>query len=277
MAEKRSFASKFFWGIVKAVLILVFIVALAFAGLCIFAKTKYDVSVLSLIGDVRSLASDSGENTVVVNRFSDEDLASYELKEGTVIVLPQTKFTDKEVGAKLEKLVETDSNVAITFGSNDLDYFGVEIVQILFKNIPTESSSEKLCDINIVIHIDMRQFKADNLSADPQARFKDIVPDDIFVSCTSTVVKDETNGYNVTDSSITINALDERGTANIFNVINIFNSDFGKADDLAKSLGTSTVDAILGTNGVVGKLKELGVRDYYFEQTETSNNLVVSI
>jgi len=33
----------------------------------------------------------------------------------------------------------------------------------------------------------------------------------------------------------------------------------------------------LGTNGVIGKLKEIGVRDYYFEKTESSNNLVVSI
>jgi len=277
MAEKKSFASKFLWGILKAVIVLILIVVLAFAGLCIFAKAKYDVSVISLIGDVRSLSSNTGEDTVVVNRFTDEDLASYQVKEGTAIILPQTKFTDKEVGAKLAKLIETDSEVAITFGNNDLEYFGVEIVQVLFKNIPTESSSENLCDINIVIHIDMRQFKADNFSSSPQDRFKDMVPDDIFVSCTSTVVKDETNGYKVNRSSITINALDERGTSNIFNVINIFDSDFGKADELAMSLGTSAVDAILGTNGVIGKLKEIGVRDYYFEKTESSNNLVVSI
>ena len=277
MAEKKSLLIRVIIDILKTVGSIVLVLVVLLAGTGVFVKVKYDVNAFALVESVASLSKNSGEEANVTNKFSDDDLTSYEVKAGTVAVLPKTNFTDKEVGAKLAKLVETSSDVSIAFGNNDLEYFGVEIVQILFKNMPTEQPSEDLCDINIVVHLNMANFKTDYLSSFPQSIFKNWIPDDIYVSCTSTVVRDDTTDYKVTKSTLTINALNEQDTTNVFNAINMFNSNFGKANEIATSLGTSTVDAILGTNGIVGKLKEVGARDYYFEKAESSNNLVVTI
>ena len=273
--KKKPFAVRLLSGLFKAVAFLLLLVVMAAVGAGIFVKVKYDVNVLALIGEMKSLSENSGKDIVVTNEFTDEDLTSYEVKEATLVANPITRFTDKEVGAKLAKLIETSSDVNLAFGNNDLEYLGVEIVQVLFKNIPETQPSDNLADINVVVHLNMRKFKEDNFSKFPQSMLKNMVPDDIYASCTSTVIKDAENGYKITQNVLTINALNAEDTANIFKVINMFNPSFGQADEIADSLGTSVVDAILGTNGVVGTLKEIGLRDYVFKKSDTSNDLVV--
>lgn len=62
--------------LIIAILSIIIIIALAFAGACIFVKVKYNVSVLGTIGEIKKLQENVDEEKMFPNQFTASDMTS---------------------------------------------------------------------------------------------------------------------------------------------------------------------------------------------------------
>ena len=121
--------------LIIAILSIIIIIALAFAGACIFVKVKYNVSVLGTIGEIKKLQENVDEEKMFPNQFTANDMTSAQTtvnaqidglivgneEEGFKISKPvginikeSFKLTDKQLGA-IAKIAEGARNAGLEF------------------------------------------------------------------------------------------------------------------------------------------------------------------
>lgn len=266
--------------LIIAILSIIIIIALAFAGACIFVKVKYNVSVLGTIGEIKKLQENVDEEKMFPNQFTASDMASAQTtvnaqidglivgneEEGFKISKPvginikeSFKLTDKQLGAIAK--IACGEGMDIKF--DEQTTLKANLIQVKFSSIEGNSA-----DVNFVVKVDVSQIK-EKMKDFPLSWFKKYIPSTLYISSTVSVVKGEGEfNYTVESVGMTINNLTQEQTTSFLNTINLI-AGTGTAQEINLQIGSQFVNALIGdanhTDGFVYSLRDLGVTDYAFE------------
>lgn len=274
-------AKKPWWvKLIIAILSIIIIIALAFAGACIFVKVKYNVSVLGTIGEIKKLQENVDEEKMFPNQFTANDMTSAQTtvnaqidglivgneEEGFKISKPvginikeSFKLTDKQLGAIAK--IACGEGMDIKF--DEQTTLKANLIQVKFSSIEGNSA-----DVNFVVKVDVSQIK-EKMKDFPLSWVKKYIPSTLYISSTVSVVKGE-GGFNYTVESVgmTINNLTQEQTTSFLSTINLI-AGTGTAQEINLQIGSQFVNALIGdanhTDGFVYSLRDLGVTDYAFE------------
>lgn len=266
--------------LIIAILSIIIIIALAFAGACIFVKVKYNVSVLGTIGEIKKLQENVDEEKMFPNQFTANDMTSAQTtvnaqidglivgneEEGFKISKPvgtnikaSLKLTDKQLGAIAK--IACGEGIDIKF--DEQTALKANLIQVKFSSIEGNSA-----DVNFVVKVDVSQIK-EKMKDFPLSWFKKYIPSTLYISSTVSVVKGEGEfNYTVESVGMTINNLTQEQTTSFLNTINLI-AGTGTAQEINLQIGSQFVNALIGdanhTDGFVYSLRDLGVTDYAFE------------
>lgn len=266
--------------LIIAILSIIIIIALAFAGACIFVKVKYNVSVLGTIGEVKKLQENVDEEKMFPNQFTASDMTSAQTtvnaqidglivgneKEGFKISKPvgisikeSFKLTDKQLGAIAK--IACGEGMDIKF--DEQTTLKANLIQVKFSSIEGNSA-----DVNFVVKVDVSQIK-EKMKDFPLSWVKKYIPSTLYISSTVSVVKGEGEfNYTVESVGMTINNLTQEQTTSFLSTINLI-AGTGTAQEINLQIGSQFVNALIGdanhTDGFVYSLRDLGVTDYAFE------------
>lgn len=266
--------------LIIAILSIIIIIALAFAGACIFVKVKYNVSVLGTIGEIKKLQENVDEEKMFPNQFTANDMTSAQTtvnaqidglivgneEEGFKISKPvginikeSFKLTDKQLGAIAK--IACGEGMDIKF--DEQTTLKANLIQVKFSSIEGNSA-----DVNFVVKVDVSQIK-EKMKDFPLSWFKKYIPSTLYISSTVSVVKGEGEfNYTVESVGMTINNLTQEQTTSFLSTINLI-AGTGTAQEINLQIGSQFVNALIGdanhTDGFVYSLRDLGVTDYAFE------------
>lgn len=266
--------------LIIAILSIIIIIALAFAGACIFVKVKYNVSVLGTIGEIKKLQENVDEEKMFPNQFTANDMTSAQTtvnaqidglivgneEEGFKISKPvginikeSFKLTDKQLGAIAK--IACGEGMDIKF--DEQTTLKANLIQVKFSSIEGNSA-----DVNFVVKVDVSQIK-EKMKDFPLSWFKKYIPSTLYISSTVSVVKGEGEfNYTVESVGMTINNLTQEQTTSFLSTINLI-AGTGIAQEINLQIGSQFVNALIGdanhTDGFVYSLRDLGVTDYAFE------------
>ncbi|MGN0961917.1 MAG: hypothetical protein ACI4PF_06960, partial [Christensenellales bacterium] len=188
-------------------------------------------------------------------------------------MLANLEFTDRQVGAILNNIIESQEKIEIQLGSviNLKDYV-FKVVQVAFSNI-----TETTTDFNVVIKIDLTKIKEEQMAKFPFNWIRKGVPDSLYFSSTITLTKG-TNAFEYTTegNGLLINNLSSSETDSIFKTINTF-LKLGNSKEFSKIIGDTFVNVLIGNDtnsGLAYSLKDAGASDFSFE-TDTTNNYFI--
>lgn len=266
--------------LIIAILSIIIIIALAFAGACIFVKVKYNVSVLGTIGEIKKLQENVDEEKMFPNQFTASDMTSAQTtvnaqidglivgneEEGFKISKPvginikeSFKLTDKQLGAIAK--IACGEGMDIKF--DEQTTLKANLIQVKFSSIEGNSA-----DVNFVVKVDVSQIK-EKMKDFPLSWVKKYIPSTLYISSTVSVVKGEGEfNYTVESVGMTINNLTQEQTTSFLSTINLI-AGTGTAQEINLQIGSQFVNALIGdanhTDGFVYSLGDLGVTDYAFE------------
>lgn len=266
--------------LIIAILSIIIIIALAFAGACIFVKVKYNVSVLGTIGEIKKLQENVDEEKMFPNQFTASDMTSAQTtvnaqidglivgneEEGFKISKPvginikeSFKLTDKQLGAIAK--IACGEGMDIKF--DEQTTLKANLIQVKFSSIEGDSA-----DVNFVVKVDVSQIK-EKMKDFPLSWVKKYIPSTLYISSTVSVVKGEGKfNYTVESVGMTINNLTQEQTTSFLSTINLI-AGTGTAQEINLQIGSQFVNALIGdanhTDGFVYSLRDLGVTDYAFE------------
>lgn len=266
--------------LIIAILSIIIIIALAFAGACIFVKVKYNVSVLGTIGEIKKLQENVDEEKMFPNQFTANDMTSAQTtvnaqidglivgneEEGFKISKPvginikeSFKLTDKQLGAIAK--IACGEGMDIKF--DEQTTLKANLIQVKFSSIEGNSA-----DVNFVVKVDVSQIK-EKMKDFPLSWVKKYIPSTLYISSTVSVVKGEGEfNYTVESVGMTINNLTQEQTTSFLSTINLI-AGTGTAQEINLQIGSQFVNALIGdanhTDGFVYSLRDLGVTDYAFE------------
>lgn len=266
--------------LIIAILSIIIIIALAFAGACIFVKVKYNVSVLGTIGEIKKLQENVDEEKMFPNQFTASDMTSAQTtvnaqidglivgneEEGFKISKPvginikeSFKLTDKQLGAIAK--IACGEGMDIKF--DEQTTLKANLIQVKFSSIEGNSA-----DVNFVVKVDVSQIK-EKMKDFPLSWVKKYIPSTLYISSTVSVVKGEGEfNYTVESVGMTINNLTQEQTTSFLSTINLI-AGTGIAQEINLQIGSQFVNALIGdanhTDGFVYSLRDLGVTDYAFE------------
>lgn len=266
--------------LIIAILSIIIIIALAFAGACIFVKVKYNVSVLGTIGEIKKLQENVDEEKMFPNQFTASDMTSAQTtvnaqidglivgneEEGFKISKPvgisikeSFKLTDKQLGAIAK--IACGEGMDIKF--DEQTTLKANLIQVKFSSIEGNSA-----DVNFVVKVDVSQIK-EKMKDFPLSWVKKYIPSTLYISSTISVVKGEGEfNYTVESVGMTINNLTQEQTTSFLSTINLI-AGTGTAQEINLQIGSQFVNALIGdanhTDGFVYSLRDLGVTDYAFE------------
>lgn len=266
--------------LIISILSIIIIIALAFAGACIFVKVKYNVSVLGTIGEIKKLQENVDEEKMFPNQFTASDMTSAQTtvnaqidglivgneEEGFKISKPvgisikeSFKLTDKQLGAIAK--IACGEGMDIKF--DEQTTLKANLIQVKFSSIEGNST-----DVNFVVKVDVSQIK-EKMKDFPLSWVKKYIPSTLYISSTISVVKGEGEfNYTVESVGMTINNLTQEQTTSFLSTINLI-AGTGTAKEINLQIGSQFVNALIGdanhTDGFVYSLRDLGVTDYAFE------------
>lgn len=266
--------------LIIAILSIIIIIALVFAGACIFVKVKYNVSVLGTIGEIKKLQENVDEEKMFPNQFTASDMTSAQTtvnaqidglivgneEEGFKISKPvginikeSFKLTDKQLGAIAK--IACGEGMDIKF--DEQTTLKANLIQVKFSSIEGNSA-----DVNFVVKVDVSQIK-EKMKDFPLSWVKKYIPSTLYISSTVSVVKGEGEfNYTVESVGMTINNLTQEQTTSFLSTINLI-AGTGTAQEINLQIGSQFVNALIGdanhTDGFVYSLRDLGVTDYAFE------------
>ncbi len=266
--------------LIIAILSIIIIIALAFAGACIFVKVKYNVSVLGTIGEIKKLQENVDEEKMFPNQFTASDMTSAQTtvnaqidglivgneEEGFKISKPvginikeSFKLTDKQLGAIAK--IACGEGMDIKF--DEQTTLKANLIQVKFSSIEGNSA-----DVNFVVKVDVSQIK-EKMKDFPLSWVKKYIPSTLYISSNVSVVKGEGEfNYTVESVGMTINNLTQEQTTSFLSTINLI-AGTGTAQEINLQIGSQFVNALIGdanhTDGFVYSLRDLGVADYAFE------------
>lgn len=276
--------------LIIAILSIIIIIALAFAGACIFVKVKYNVSVLGTIGEIKKLQENVDEEKMFPNQFTANDMTSAQTtvnaqidglivgneEEGFKISKPvginikeSFKLTDKQLGAIAK--IACGEGMDIKF--DEQTTLKANLIQVKFSSIEGNSA-----DVNFVVKVDVSQIK-EKMKDFPLSWVKKYIPSTLYISSTVSVVKGEGEfNYTIESVGMTINNLTQEQTTSFLNTINLI-AGTGTAQEINLQIGSQFVNALIGdanhTDGFVYSLRDLGVTDYAFEANGEINYFVI--
>lgn len=170
-------------------------------------------------------------------------------------------LSDKQVGALASVILKQEAAGQIQI--KDL-YMDVEIYQVKF-----EMNQEGNTLVNTVVGINTTSFKSTLPEVFPLSNIKGSIPDILYVSSTTEVVKgEEPFTYHVDNSDFTINNLSDEQTESLFYTLDTL-MGVGSAEYINVQIGTTIMHALVGngTNkGLAYSLRDMGARDYEFVQ-----------
>lgn len=278
--------------LIIAILSIIIIIALAFAGACIFVKVKYNVSVLGTIGEVKKLQENVDEEKLFPNQFTTDDMTSAQTTvnaqiDGLIVgnaeegfevskslgaeskIKASLKLTDKQLGAIAK--IACGEGMDIKF--DEQTTLKANLIQVKFSSIEGNSA-----DVNFVVKVDVSQIK-EKMKDFPLSLVKKYIPSTLYISSTVSVVKGEGEfNYTIESVGMTINNLTQEQTTSFLNTINLI-AGTGTAEEINLQVGSQFVNALIGdanhTNGFVYSLRDLGVTDYDFEANGEINYFVI--
>lgn len=271
------------------------IVALLGVG-CGFLYIKYQINVFDVVNQVRILNQEVNLEKLAPNVFTIDDMASaktitdanlnglisYTEEEGYKItpekistnMLGELKFTDKQIGAILNNIIECQEEINIQLGSTiNLKNYGFKLVQVAFSEITAVTT-----DFNVVIKIDLSKIKEEKMSNFPFNLIKKGIPDSLYFSSTITLTQG-TNAFDYTteSKSLLINNLSSDQTESVFKTINNF-IKLGSSKEFSKIIGDTFVNVLIGNEtkpGFAYSLKDVGATDFSFETVESNNYFII--
>lgn len=244
--------------ILNILVIIIFVAAVLAGGFIGFIYFKYKVNVFDCINQLSKLNETVNVSTIVSNQPTDADYNSIKTKienaeSGSVTT--QLKFTDKELCAYLNHNLNQIANINFAGTTLNLQDSGLEVLQIKFANIDLDQPSTHYCDMNVVLKLNISSVKNAQLKGFPASLLKNFIPDELYISATSSVDEVE-GGYQVTPKNVTVNNLPADKTRSFFNNINKF-TKFTTAEELNQNVSTVLADALIGDNSVYSKLHDI--------------------
>ena len=266
---------------------------------CGFLYIKYEINVFELGKQIKILNEDVDINKLASNTFSATDMASAKLvtdtnlnglisyteQDGYTIspdevngnLLGELKFTDKEIGAIIDNIIDISNELGVQVNDNtiNLNEYGFKVVQVAFSNI-----TETTTDFNVVVKIDLTKLKNENMNDFPLNWIKKGIPNSLYFSATTTITKG-TNAfeYATVGKSLNINNLTAEQTDSIFKTINTF-LKLGNSKEFAKIIGDTFINVLIGNEsnaGLAYSLKDAGATDFSFETDGTNNYFVIEM
>ena len=170
-------------------------------------------------------------------------------------------LSDKQVAALASVILKQEAAGQIQI--KDL-YMDVEIYQVKF-----EINEKGNTMLNSVVGINTTSFKSTVPDTFPLANIKNAIPDILYVSSTTEVIKGEEKfTYHVDHSELTINNLSNEQTESLFYTLDTL-MGVGSAEYVNIQIGTALMHALVGngTNkGLAYSLKDMGASDFAFVQ-----------
>lgn len=278
--------------LIIAILSIIIIIALVFAGACIFVKVKYNVSVLETIGQIKTLQETVDEEKLFPNQFTTDDMTSAQTTvnaqiDGLIVGNAEEGFeVSKSLGAESKikasfKLTDKQLGAIAKIACGEGTYVELDketkvkanLIQVKFSSIEGNST-----DVNFVVKVDISEIK-EKMKDFPLSLVKKYIPSTLYISSTVSVVKGEGEfNYTIESVGMTINNLTQEQTTSFLNTINLI-AKTGTADEINLQIGSQFVNALIGdanhTDGFVYSLRDLGVTDYAFEANGEINYFVI--
>lgn len=273
---------------------IIALAAVAVIGVYIYVRVNFGIDLFSTAGQLKTLSEEVDEATLCPNRFSDDDLASVKTnmdskveglinyKEGEgyhgytidFSALPNVKdatspiyFNERQAGALSQMVFEQTTGGVVSIGDGDL---ATDILQVDFSEISESGSA----NFNVVAKVELTSFK-EKMNGFPFNFFKKYVPDGLYISSTVRVDKQgEGMDYTLTNKSFCINNLDSNNTSDLFRTLNAV-VKIGSAEDLNMAIGSTAVNALIGTKenpGFAYSLRALGKKTFSFFATADGND-----
>lgn len=283
--------------LIWAISTLLSIVAIL-GAICGFLYIKYEINVFEVASQIKILNEEIDLSKIVPNAYTDEDMAgakivtdaglegliSYTEQNGYEItpdevsgnMSAELRFTDKQIGAIIDNLIATETEIMIQIGSEvNLKDYGFKIVQVQFSNI-----TETTTDFNVVVKIDLTKLKQDNMNDFPLNWIRKGVPESLYFSATTTITKGANAfEYTTEGKSLVINNLSSEETVSILSTINTF-LKIGTAKEFSKIIGDTFINVLIGnesSSGLAYSLKDAGATDFSFETDGTNNYFVIEM
>ena len=267
-------------------------------AICGFLYIKYEINVFEVANQIKILNEDVDLDKLTPNAYSISDMESAKLVtdagfDGLISYTEQNgyeitpdevsgnmsaelRFTDKQIGAIIDNLIATETEIMIQIGSEvNLKDYGFKIVQVQFSNI-----TETTTDFNVVVKIDLTKLKQDNMNDFPLNWIRKGVPESLYFSATTTITKGANAfEYTTEGKSLVINNLSSEETDSILSTINTF-LKIGTAKEFSKIIGDTFINVLIGnesSSGLAHSLKDAGATDFSFETDGTNNYFVIEM
>ena len=273
--------------IVVSLICIALVIGVAMVGVQVYFKKKHDIDLFATIGNFKTLSQTVNEETLVPNAYGKVDQEGAKTNannsiDGIVTYEEPTEkysvnltnissnmncdidFTDKQLGAFAQMMVETQMDSKIKISESTSLEFAVK--QVAISDAKTDGSAT----LNIVVKFELSSIK-EQMSSFPMSLVKKYVPDALYVSSTVDVAKDSEDDfkYTISSKSLTFNNLTSEETSNIFKTLDYFLKT-GSAESLNEQIGETVMNVLVGVDGDDTKqglavaLKPVGAVGYKF-------------
>lgn len=266
--------------LIISLIVLIGIAAVALIGVYIVARVNLGVDLFRTVGQLKTLSQPVNEQESFPAAYRSEDLA--ELKSqtdsqlGDVVLYEEGKgyegytvdftalalsgvtakpvfLSEQQAGALAEIVFHQQTGGVLTIADKEIS---VCVLQIAFTEIDAETGN---ADLNVTVKLDLTPFKND-MKGFPFNLLKGFVPDALYVTSVVRIEKGEGLAYTVTHKYLTLNNLSAEDTSDFFHTLDVV-LKIGSAEELNAEIGTTTANALIGTEqnpGFVYALKATG-------------------
>ncbi len=277
-----------------SLIVTIAIIGVVVIGGYIYIRSAFGIDLFNTIGQIKTLGQSVDESSLCPNAYdygtdmagakaeidsSISGLITFSPADGYGInfnlsaspMLANIELSDKQVGALVQTIVNQEMNGEIEVNGKKVP---IHILQVTISDILDGNAA-----FNIVVKLDIRSFKED-MNAFPYSIIVKYIPDYIYLSSTTKVVKGETAfSYSIVHDKLAINNLDAAATTDLMNTLDKV-MRIGTAEDLNLSVGQIVMQTLIGddsNNGIAKALRPLGAVDYTFRTIDTVGYFVIEI
>lgn len=266
--------------LIISLIVLIGIAAVALIGVYIVARVNLGVDLFRTAGQLKTLSQPVNEQETFPAAYQSEDLADLKSQTdsqlGDVVLYEEGKgyegytvdftalalsgvtakpvfLSEQQAGALAEIVFHQQTGGVLTIADKEIS---VCVLQIAFTEIDAETGN---ADLNVTVKLDLTPFKND-MKGFPFNLLKGFVPDALYVTSVVRIEKGEGLAYTVTHKYLTLNNLSAEDTSDFFHTLDVV-LKIGSAEELNAEIGTTTANALIGTEqnpGFVYALKATG-------------------
>lgn len=266
--------------LIISLIVLIGIAAVALIGVYIVARVNLGVDLFRTAGQLKTLSQPVNEQETFPAAYQSEDLADLKSQTdsqlGDVVLYEEGKgyegytvdftalalsgatakpvfLSERQAGALAEIVFHQQTGGELTIADKEIS---VCVLQIAFTEIDAETGN---ADLNVTVKLDLTPFKND-MKGFPFNLLKGFVPDALYVTSVVRIEKGEGLAYTVTHKYLTLNNLSAEDTSDFFHTLDVV-LKIGSAEELNAEIGTTTANALIGTEqnpGFVYALKATG-------------------